>query len=148
MIKIEEKFNIIEKIETLNDCNKFIIDKKDLVPCLTFLKESEEYSTDILISITAVDLIEKIELIYNLYSTTKNKHYFISTKVYSDNPIVQSITSLFKSSMFEEREIFDLFGVEFCGNENMKRLLLQDSFVGNPLLKGYRQQLSERNSDE
>lgn len=137
---LNEKFNIIETVETKNGVEKFVIDKKDLLPCLSFLKENQ----DMLLSITAVDLAEKIEVIYDLYSSQNNKHFLISVKVYSDNPVIESVTKLFKSAAFDEREIFDLFGVEFDGNDNLKRLLLPDFFVGNPMLKNFKPQRNER----
>ena len=137
---LNEKFNIIETFETKNGVEKFVIDKKDLLPCLSFLKENQ----DMLLSITAVDLAEKIEVIYDLYSSQNNEHFLISVKVYSDNPVIESVSKLFKSAAFDEREIFDLFGVEFDGNDNLKRLLLPDFFVGNPMLKNFKPQRNER----
>lgn len=137
---LNEKFNIIETVETKNGVEKFVIDKKDLLPCLSFLKENQ----DMLLSITAVDLAEKIELIYDLYSSQNNEHFLISVKVYSDNPVIESVSKLFKSAAFDELEIFDLFGVEFDGNDNLKRLLLPDFFVGNPMLKNFKPQRNER----
>lgn len=137
---LNEKFNIIETVETKNGVEKFVIDKKDLLPCLSFLKENQ----DMLLSITAVDLAEKIEVIYDLYSSQNNEHFLISVKVYSDNPVIESVSKLFKSAAFDEREIFDLFGVEFDGNDNLKRLLLPDFFVGNPMLKSFKPQRNER----
>lgn len=92
----------------------------------------------------AVDLVEKIEVIYDLYSLQNNQHFLISVKVYSDNPVLESVSKLFKSAEFDEREIFDLFGVEFDGNENLKRLLLPNSFIGNPMLKSFKLQKNER----
>ncbi len=140
MNSLNEKFNIIETVETKNGVEKFVIDKKDLLPCLSFLKENQ----DMLLSITAVDLAEKIEVIYDLYSSQNNEHFLISVKVYSDNPVIESVSKLFKSAAFDEREIFDLFGVEFDGNDNLKRLLLPDFFVGNPMLKSFKPQRNER----
>lgn len=137
---LNEKFNIIETVETKNGVEKFVIDKKDLLPCLSFLKENQ----DMLLSITAVDLAEKIEVFYDLYSSQNNEHFLISVKVYSDNPVIESVSKLFKSAAFDEREIFDLFGVEFDGNDNLKRLLLPDFFVGNPMLKNFKPQRNER----
>lgn len=137
---LNEKFNIIETVETKNGVEKFVIDKKDLLPCLSFLKENQ----DMLLSITAVDLAEKIEVIYDLYSSQNNEHFLISVKVYSDNPVIESVSKLFKSAAFDEREIFDLLGVEFDGNDNLKRLLLPDFFVGNPMLKSFKPQRNER----
>lgn len=147
MISLCQKFNILEISETQNGFPKILSDKKDLLPVLSFLMLSEKYKVDMLLSIIAHDLGEKIELIYNLYSSSYNKHYLIAVRIYSDNPIVESVSHLFKSAVFDEREIFDLFGVEFEKNDNLKRLLLPVDFVGNPLLKSFKMQNNERQNN-
>ena len=106
---------------------------------MAFLKNSGEYAVDMLLSITANDLHNKIELIYDTYSTTLNKHIIVSVQVDIANPIVSSITNIFKSAYFDEREIFDMFGVDFEGHKQIKKLIMPQSFIGNPLLKTYSQ---------
>ena len=96
---------------------------------------SDNYSFDILKSITAIDLKEKgIELIYHLFSTENEENlrlYFI-TKDEAD-----SITDIFSSAQVDEDEIYDMFGVNFIGNESLKRLYMPESWQGYPLRKDY-----------
>jgi NADH-quinone oxidoreductase subunit C len=132
---LEDKFKIIEIKNINKDKSLKYIQQKNIRECLNFLKNSSEYSIDLLMSITANDLGSQIELIYDLYSSKLNNNEYIAIKIDSGNPIVQSVSSVFKSAVFDEQEIFDLFGVYFDGYENMKRLLLPESSLGNTLLK-------------
>ena len=134
---LQNKFNIIETTVINGIYNKFTIDKKDLKDCISFLKNAGEFEADILVSITAIDLIEKIELIYDIFSSKLNRHEFISIYTYSSNPVVDSVSPVFKSAEYDEREIFDLFGVDFDGNKHLKRLLMPTSTIGNPMLKNF-----------
>ena len=126
----------VEKL--INFCKNVILDgEKIIVPSnfhdtLVFIVS--EYSYDILKEITAVDLGSEIELIYRLYSTTDDEEAVLSTKV-QDN--AESIIDIFKSAQADENEIYDLFGVKFIGNDNLKRLYLPQSWEGHPLRKDY-----------
>lgn len=135
MKNFEEKFNIIEKIEQKDGSIKYVLPKNEVKNCLSHLKNSAEFLSNMLLSIRATDWDEKIELTYELYSTKLNERTVVSTFLESGNPVADSVVSVFKSAAFDEREIFDLFGVDFDGHDGMKRLLLPDYFVGNPLLK-------------
>lgn len=135
MINFEEKFNIIEEIEQKEGSIKYVLPKNELKNCISYLKNSAEFGIDMLLSIRATDWCDKIELIYELYSTKLNEHKILSIMLNSGNPLADSVVSIFKSAAFDEREIFDLFGVCFDGHNEIKRLLLPNSTVGNPFLK-------------
>lgn len=135
MNNLADKFSIIEKFEQNDGSIKYILPKNELKNCISFLKNSAEYDMDMLLSIRAIDWFDNIELIYELYSTKLNERIIISTKLNSGNPLADSVVAIFKSAAFDEREIFDLFGVCFDGHNEIKRLLLPNSTVGNPFLK-------------
>ena len=127
---LTEKFNI-----TCEAGKLVCVD--NIVEVLDFVKNNSQYSLDMLLSITAVDLNDKIELIYDLYSTLTDKNLKIS--VYVRDNLSQSVVSVYKSAYFDECEIYDLFGVSFEGNKNLKRLLMPESWSGHPMLKSYKQ---------
>lgn len=130
-----EKFNILDKIEQADGSTRYILPKNEVKNCLSHFKNSAEFAIDMLLSIRATDWGDKIELTYELYSTKLCERQIVSTYLESGNPVADSVISVFKSAAFDEREIFDLFGVDFDGHEGLKRLLLPESVVGNPLLK-------------
>lgn len=123
-----EKFDI----EIISDK---VIMHSDIIQTLEFLKNTPEYSFNMLTSIVAVDLNDKIELIYQLYSS--NNNFTLNLSAYTEDFSAKSVTSLYKSAYFDECEIYDLFGVKFIGNSGLKRLFLPESWIGHPMLKSY-----------
>ncbi|RAI10465.1 MAG: hypothetical protein DKM23_06935 [Candidatus Melainabacteria bacterium] len=112
-----------------------VVVNSELVQVLDYLKNTPEFDFDILTSIIAIDLTDKIELIYQLMSSETSET--LSVSYYTDNHTAPTATDIYKSANFDECEIFDLFGVEFIGNKNLKRLLMPENWVGHPLLKSY-----------
>lgn len=112
-----------------------VVVNSELVQVFDYLKNTPEFDFDILTSIIAIDLTDKIELIYQLMSSETSET--LSVSYYTDNYTVPTVTDIYKSANFDECEIFDLFGVEFIGNKNLKRLLMPENWVGHPLLKSY-----------
>lgn len=124
-------------------CNRFdnvqFVDNKlkvsnNLVEVLEYLKNTPEFDFNMLTSIVAVDMKKHVELIYQLFSSKNNNILEVSFEAYASAP---SVISVYKSAYFDECEIFDLFGVDFNGNEKLKRLFMPETWVGNPLLKSY-----------
>lgn len=123
-------------IENFNNCeirdNKIVI-KADLLNFVELIKN--HYGFNILKEIIAVDNQEQgIELIYSFYSTRDEESLLLS---YTTEAEASSISSLFDSAVADEKEIFDLFGINFIGNKELKRLYMPDSWKGNPLKKDY-----------
>jgi NADH-quinone oxidoreductase subunit C len=85
----------------------------------------------------AVDWIEKIQVVYVLYSTSNNRKVILRTNLPAESPSVASVTDLWEAAGWFEREAHDLFGVAFPGNDDMEPLLLYDGFEGFPGLKSY-----------
>lgn len=122
--------------EVFNDCelidNKILI-KSKLHDVIEFVKNN--YAYDILKEIIAVHNPDnQIELIYHLYTTIDEEDLFISI---NSNGEAESIIDLFESARADENEIFDMFGVKFLGNKDLKRLYMPEDWEGFPLRKDY-----------
>ena len=90
---------------------------------------------DMLKEITAVDSGNgETEIIYHMYSDDGNEDLFVSTTVREE---AETITDIFKSAIADENEIYDLFGIKFNGNENLKRIYMPEDWEGFPLRKDY-----------
>lgn len=131
---LKEKFNI-ELINAQNSFDKISISTDNICDLLIFLKEDAEFDFDRLNTIIAVDNGSNIELIYDLFSTNTKNSLKISVKITDFKAF--SVVKAFKSAYFDECEIFDLFGVKFINNPDLKRLLLPKDWIGHPLLKKY-----------
>jgi NADH-quinone oxidoreductase subunit C len=117
--------------------NSKIVDKKlvinsKLVETIGMLKN--KFHFDILKEIIAIDNNENFELIYKLYSTEDEEEAYISIFVEKE---IESISKLFDSAVADEKEIYDLFGINFIGNDELKRLYMPEDWLGHPLRKDY-----------
>ena len=120
-----------------NDTDVWVL-PRDLFKTATLLSQDPDLDFAFLNSITAVDYIECFELIYHLRSMRRNHSTVLKTKAYGRNePVVRSVTSLWRGANLQEREIWDLMGVRFEGHPNMKRVLLWEEFPGHPLRRDY-----------
>ena len=129
---------ILERFPDIKISENKIIVEHNLADLLKYLKSNPELSYDTLFSIIAIDYSEYIELIYVLVSTYLNETINISINVTNET---ESVTDIYSSAYFDECEIFDMFGIRFNNNKNLKRLFMPKSWVGNPLRKNY--QLSD-----
>ena len=121
---------------------KFNVEPFGLIETLNTFKNNAEYDFDRLNTIIAVDLgVEsgQIELIYDLYSTNLGSTRRVSVLLDRNAPCVPSIVDIYKSAYFDECEIYDMFGVKFDKNPDLKRLLMPSNWVGHPLRKDYEQ---------
>ena len=127
--------NIDALKDIINGCElseEKICIKSRLHDTIEFIKNN--YSYNLLKSITAVDCGDCIELIYNLLSVEDEETVLISIKVEQE---AESIADLFGSAKAEENEIYDMFGINFIGNEDLKRLYMPENWNGFPLRKDY-----------
>ena len=126
----QEFNNIFKESELVGE--KIII-KTQAAKALEFIKNN--YGFEILKEIIAVDNQEEgIELIYKLYSFEDDEDVLISTFVVNE---AESVSKIFDSAIADEKEIYDLFGVNFIGNAELKRLYMPEDWKGNPLRKDY-----------
>ena len=122
-----------ELIEDLDIKGDKISIKRDLYKTVEYIKTYFHF--DMLKNITAIDNIEKgIELVYCFYSTTDDEDVLLSI---STQDYVESISELYDSAVADEKEIYDLFGVNFDGNKELSRLYLPEGWQGHPLRKDY-----------
>ena len=102
------------------------------------LKKPEGVDFAFLTSISAVDYIEYFEIVYHLTSMRKNYSGIIKVKCYGRNNLtLPSVIDIWKTADLQEREIWDLMGIQFEGHPNLKRILLWEGFDGHPLRKDY-----------
>jgi NADH-quinone oxidoreductase subunit C len=112
-----------------------------LVEVCTYLKSTADLDFDLCEDLTAVDWPKRnvIEVVIHLLSL-KHRHA-VKLKVEADraNPVVPSLTGVWKGTDWFEREVYDLFGVTFTGHPDLRRIMLPDDWVGHPLRKDYQE---------
>lgn len=126
-------YEIMELFKNSECLNNIIYINSDLYKTIKTVKEFFGY--DILKEIIVIDKRnDDYELIYNLYSTANDEECRISITVKNE---AESVADLFPSAKADENEIFDMFGLQFIGNDDLKRLYMPENWEGNPLRKDY-----------
>ena len=134
---LSSSFNILNT-ETLKSGQiRYSVSKDDIFKILTFLKNVPECDFNVLKSMSCMQLEDKFEISYLLYSSKDNETILVSTQISVDNPEISSVVEIYKSANWDEREIFDLFGVKFNNHPNLKRILMPEAWIGHPLRKDY-----------
>jgi NADH-quinone oxidoreductase subunit C len=123
------------KCESYLGQNFVAVSAQFVATVITYLHDHEQF--DFLVDLTAVDHPKdqsRFELIYILYSFPHNQRIRIKTRV-AESENALSIASLFLAANWLEREVFDMFGVQFTGHPNLKRILMPEDWQGFPLRK-------------
>ena len=144
LVTIEKKINseLTTKIKSSSINHnelKLSINEENLIDVIVFIKNNPHTKFRQLIDITAVDYPEKemrFKLIYfflsHEFNLRLNLEYFIK-----ENEIVSSITSIFPSANWMEREVFDMYGISFKDHPDLRRILTDYNFKGYPLRKDF-----------
>jgi NADH-quinone oxidoreductase subunit C len=115
------------------------IDPGQIVDALTFLRDEHEFS--LLSAMTAVDYCPKqdprFHVIYQLTSLTQNLSLQLRVPVSDGRLKIPTATQVFQAANWREREILDMFGIEFDGHPDPRRILMPDDWEGHPLRKDY-----------
>jgi NADH-quinone oxidoreductase subunit C len=140
--KLKEKFGdaIIESGSALGE-DSIVIARDKAQEIFRTLHDDGELAFEFLIDVTAVDWLERkprFEVVYQIKSMSKNHRLRVKIRVGAgDDAWVPTAYPIWKSADWLERECFDMFGVEFRGHPDLRRILLYDAFVGHPLRKDY-----------
>ena len=112
-----------------------------------FLKSDERLRFDCLMNLSALDWPKQnqIHVVYHLFSYARRHAFILKVKLDRAAPTVPSLEPTWKSADWLEREQFDLLGVTFEGHPDLRRIMLPDDWVGNPLRKDYKEQAEWHN---
>ncbi len=125
----------IELIKSSAENLELALAKELLKETAAFLKES---GFTFLADISSADYKEYFEVIYQFYSYDKNQSVSLVVKIEDyANPQIQSLSSLWPTADWLEREVYDLMGIKFEGHPNLKRILMWEGFRGHPLRKDF-----------
>jgi NADH-quinone oxidoreductase subunit C len=155
---LEQQFGGRIKTKKLDALDPFaVVEAADLVEVCRFLRDDDRLRFDLLNCVSGVDYLEPdpkkaakagfephLEVVYHL-SSFVHKHRFVLKLLLprwkgdkpGELPEVPSVTSLWRTADWHEREVYDLCGVRFSGHPELTRILLADDWVGHPLRKDY-----------
>ena len=114
------------------------VKKEQLIPLLQFLKTDGSMDYIFLSDITATDeeVEPRFELVYNLFSLSKKCRIRVKTRV-REGEEAPTATTLWSAANWAEREVWDMFGIKFKGHPDLRRILMDERWLGHPLRKDY-----------
>jgi NADH-quinone oxidoreductase subunit C len=116
------------------------VDRGSLRDACAVLRDDTKTQYNFLSDITCVDWYPgepRFEVVYSLLSLPRKDRVRLKVKLNGDDANLSSLTSLWPSADFFEREVFDLFGVRFQGHPNLRRIMMPEDWEGHPLRKDY-----------
>lgn len=143
LLKTHFAEEVILRVDELSSPKSIQINPSDLLKVMSFLYENEQCYFDQLSCITGLDNgveAASIEVIYNLYSIPYNHHLMVKVIMDREHPMVHSLTGIWKTADWHEREAYDLLGIQFEGHPDLRRILLPADWEGYPLRKDYQHQ--------
>lgn len=109
-----------------------------IVSVCGFLKFDQKFVR--LSTVTAVDRYPaepRFEVVYHLHSVERNQRLRLKCRVRGEDPIIESVTSVWRGADWYECEVFDLFGIHFPNHPGLRRIMMPDDWEGHPLRKDY-----------
>jgi NADH-quinone oxidoreductase subunit C len=120
----------------------------DILSAMDILYRHESTFFDMLSCITGIDngaAGATMEVVYNLYSIPYNQHLTVKVILPREKPEIESMAHIWKTANWQEREIYDMFGIHFKNHPDLRRILMPADWEGHPLRKDYQQQAYYRN---
>ena len=122
-----------------------VIERDRILEVAGFLRDDRSLDFDMLVDLTAVDHLgrrdgertPRFEVVYHLYSISKNHRLRVKLGVDPDVGEVDSVVPVWPAANWAEREVFDLYGIVFRDHPDLRRILLYEEFEGHPLRKDY-----------
>ncbi len=116
-----------------------LVKAEHLLGITQFLRDDPDLRFDFLRNLSAVDYHEEFELVYLLFSYSQRHEVTIKVRLPREEAKVASVEEIWPAAGWYEREAFDLMGIEFEGNHDLRRLFMPDDWEGHPLRKDYRE---------
>ncbi|MBQ5722863.1 MAG: NADH-quinone oxidoreductase subunit D [Muribaculaceae bacterium] len=141
MVNIQEKISKICPSATFEEGQHLLVTvpDKDWYQLAKALKEDADLNFDVLSALVGMDWKDSLGCLYYLTST-KNDWQMLTVKVATEdrqNPMLHSVSDLWKVALFQEREVYDFYGIKFINHPDMRRFFLRNDWVGHPLRKDY-----------
>ncbi len=141
--RLRERFaDALLEVRVWRNETTVILGGQDLVRVCRFLKEDPDLAFDFLSDVTAVDRLKlpenrpRFEIVYHPYSLAHKRRLRLKVRV-DEGETVPTVTGVWETANWHEREVFDLFGIPFDGHPDLRRILMPDDWEGYPLRKDY-----------
>lgn len=113
------------------------LEPASLISSVLELKNHPDFHFDYLFCLTCVDWKTHFNMVYHLTSTKYRHALVLKVKLDRNKPEIETVCNIWRTAEFHEREVYELFGVNFLNHPDLRKLLLTDDFVGFPLRKDF-----------
>ncbi|MCX6244460.1 MAG: NADH-quinone oxidoreductase subunit C [Bacteroidetes bacterium] len=121
----------------------FIVPAAKLHSAAISLKENEDTAFDYLFCQSGVDMEKYLMVVYHLESTKHGHAIVLKVKTEDrENPVIDTVCDIWRTAEFHEREIYDMLGIRFANHPDMRRIFLDENWVGYPLRKDYKDEVN------
>ena len=139
--ELKQRFTELLPTASYDETGEFlnvIINSEALLPLMKELRNNDAFNFDYLFCLTCVDWKDHLMMVYHLLSKDHKHTVVIKGKIAdTTNPVIESVSSIWKTAIFHEREVYDLFGVRFLNHPDLRRIFLDEDWPGHPLRKNY-----------
>ncbi len=148
--RLREQFGeALREVKVWRNETTVVLSPQDLVRVCRFLRDDPNMAFDLLSDVTAVDRLQlpqsspRYEVVYHLNSLQPWRRLRLKVRV-DDGEAIPTVTGVWETANWHEREVYDLFGVAFAGHPDLRRILMPDDWEGHPLRKDYPVEASPR----
>jgi NADH-quinone oxidoreductase subunit C len=138
-LKIKYGKAVLESIEFRGELT-IVVPKEHIEEICRFLKEDEELEFDMLADLCGIDMYKpqkRFGVIYNLFSLKNNHRIRLKTFTEEEHPVVPTVSGVWRTANWHERETYDMFGILFDGHPDLRRIYMPDEFEYHPLRKDF-----------
>ena len=132
ILTVQPEANFDETVEWLH----ILIEPLHWKPLAKELRISQ-FHFDYLFCLTCIDWKTHLTMVYHLSSTSFRHTIVVKANLDRENPQINTVSDIWRTAEFHEREVFELFGVQFLEHPDLRKLILTDDFIGYPLRKDF-----------
>jgi NADH-quinone oxidoreductase subunit C len=142
MLNEDFKIHILElyplaKFDETSEWLNVMIEPEDWKTIARKFRSIPSFNFDYLFCLTCVDWKTHFTMVYHLTSTTHRHTIVVKCTLDHNDPKIETVSDIWRTAEFHEREVYDLFGVKFINHPDLRRLILTDDWEGYPLRKDY-----------
>jgi NADH-quinone oxidoreductase subunit C len=139
--KLTERFtDAVQEVSEAHGEVTLVVSREQIVDICRWLKEDVDLRYDLLMDIGGVDYLgrePRFEVVYHLYSVPHNRRLRLKVRVPESDLVVPSVTSVWSTANWHEREAFDMLGIRFADHPDLRRIYMPDDYPGYPLRKDF-----------
>jgi NADH-quinone oxidoreductase subunit C len=139
--KLKERFaDAVQEVSEAHGELTMVVSREQIVEVCRFLKNGPDLRYEMLMDVAGVDYLgrePRFEVVYHLYSISHNRRLRLKVRLLESDLVVPSVTSVWSTANWHEREAFDMLGIHFLDHPDLRRIYMPDDYPGHPLRKDF-----------